>query len=106
MYHIDPKASAISNLICSTQSNKLATFASASAENNKIPDPGLECSIKPSIGLLDDMSLPLALDSTSDLMGFNHLAHIKGEKIVGGMIYPVTPPANFSMYNKEYKYKV
>ena len=45
---------------------------------------------------VDDESLPLAYDTTSDYMGFNHLAHIKGEKITGDVIYPVTPPVNFS----------
>ena len=30
-------------------------------------------------------------------MGFNHLAHIKGEEITGDVVYPATPPANFSL---------
>ena len=32
---------------------------------------------------IDEMSLPLAHDSTSDYMGFNHLCLIKDEKVAG-----------------------
>ena len=89
-------ASAKTNLYCRTQCNKLATVHKSN-KSNKIPDPGLACSVKPSVVLFDDMSLLLALDSTSDHMGSNHLAHMKGEKITGDVVYPVTPPANFSL---------
>ena len=90
---IDPKASTITNLTCSTQCNKLATSVSVTSKN-KTPNPGLECNDE---SWFDDMSLPLEIDSTSDHIGFNHLAHINGEKAVVGVIYPVTATTNFSI---------
>ena len=70
----------------------------AGLPSNKIHDLGLVDSIKSSAVIIDDLSLPLACDTTSDYMGFNHLAYIKGEKVAGGMmIYPpVLSPINFS----------
>ena len=47
---------------------------------------------------MNDESLPLAYDTTSEYMGFNHLAHIKGEKVSNAVVYPATPaPADFSL---------
>ena len=88
----DPKASVHTNLFCSTLCNKLATFH----ESNKNPDPGLVDNVESSAVYVDDESLPLANDTTFEYMGFNHLAYIKGEKITGDVVYPATPPANFS----------
>ena len=81
----DSKASAHTNLACSTLCNKLATFQDS---NNKNPDPGLVDNMKSSAVYVDDESLPLAYDTTSEYMGFNHLAHIKGEKVDSDIVYP------------------
>ena len=90
----DPKAFAKTNLACSTLCNKLVTFH----ESNKNPDPGLVNNIKSFAVYVDDESLPwLMHDTTSDYMGFNYLAHIKGEKVVGGMVSPAMPSTNFSV---------
>ena len=92
-YATDPRASAITNLACRTQCRRLATFYGI--EQNS--EPGLFDGSKSSYMYVDDdWSLSLAQHTTSDYIGFNHLAHIKGEKITGDMIYPVTPPVDFS----------
>ena len=91
----DLKFSTTTNLACSALCNKLPTFQYSS---NKHLDPGSVDNIESSTVYVDDESLPLAYDATSDYMGFNHLAHIKGEKAVVGVIYPVTATTNFSIF--------
>lgn len=36
-------------------------------------------------------------------MGFNHIAHIKGEKITEDVVQPATPPENFGNYSCFFK---
>ena len=73
-YAMVSTASAITNLACSTQCSRLATFQPLS---NKNPDPGSVDNVEWSTVYVDEESLPLAYDTTSEYMGFNHLAHIK-----------------------------
>lgn len=86
---------------CTSQCN-LATFQSIDDKIEKVPAQELLSAIKTSAVNNDDNSLPLANDSVSSMMGFNHLDPTKGVRTVRTVVNPATAAPCFTIHTYYY----